>query len=264
MTSQHDDHSLIGPYATDALDERERAQFEYHLAHCQDCAEELSGFVETTARLAAATPANPPDALKSAVLSAAARTPQIPPLPATHSRLEPPKIAHSRAGQLFSIPRPASPTSRRRLVGIAAVAIILLAAAAGVFADAQRTSQHRLHNAQRNVALVQTVLSAPDATLLRAPVETGGAAHVVMSASKHALIFSASALQPLDRTQCYELWLIRHGSDERAGTLPATTNGNVGPIPMSGVQPGDTLGISVEPALGSPSPTTPMILELAL
>jgi len=263
MTSKPHDHSLVGAYATNALDDRERAQFERHLLHCRDCTDELRGFVETAARLGAATPAKPPDALKSAVLSAAARTRQLPPLPARDPRFESTKIA-LRLGQILRIPWRAAATPRRRIVGVAAVVIIVLAVAAGVFADAQLNTQHRLHSVQKSNTLVQTVLSARDATLLRAPVATGGTAHVVMAASKHALVFSASDLRPLNRTKSYELWLIRGGRDEPGGALPRSTNDVIGPIPMDDIEPGDILGISIEPSRGSQSPTTPMILELAL
>jgi anti-sigma-K factor RskA len=262
MTSRPEDHSLVGAYAMDALDDAEREQFERHLARCRDCTDELRGFVETTARLAAATPANPPEALKSATLSAAARTRQLPPSRAGDARIEPWRvITRGVGGPLRSSGLAAG--SRPRIAAVAAV-MILLAVAVGVFANAQLTAQHRLHRAQRNDALVETVLSAPDATLLSTRVATGGTAQVVMAPSKHALVFSASALRPVARTKSYELWLIRGGRDEPGGTIPASKHDVVGPIPMSGIQPGDILGISVEPAPGSPNPTTPMIAELVL
>ncbi len=263
MTPTPDEHSLVGAYATDALNEAERSQFERHLAECRDCAEELRGFVETTARLAAAVPAVPPEELKRHTLAAAARTRQLPALPAPDSGAQPGKVAGSVVGRVLRRPGLAAATSRARIAAVAA-AIILAVLAAGVFADTQLTTQHRLHTAQRNDALVETVLSAPDATLLSAPIATGGTAHVVMATSKQACVFSAAALRPLDRTKGYELWLIRRGRDEPNGTLPTSKGDTVGPISMGGIQPGDVLGISVEPARGSQHPTTPMIVELAL
>ena len=49
-----DAHTLLAPYAMDALDDAEREAFETHLEVCEECREELAGFVETAARLGAA------------------------------------------------------------------------------------------------------------------------------------------------------------------------------------------------------------------
>ena len=253
MTPKTDEHSLLGAYATDALSDVERARFERHLELCHDCIEELRGFLETTARLASAVSAVPPDTLKQATLSAAARTRQLSPPAAPVSRV---------VGRVRRHSREKAATARGRIAGLAA-ATIVLAVAAGVFVDTQPSTDHSLRTAQRNNAIIEKVLTAPDATLVSSPVATGGTAHVVMSASTHACLFSASSLRPLTGAKRYELWLIRRGRDEPSGTLPVN-GGTVGPVSMGGIQPGDVLGISVEPAGGSLHPTTPMILELAL
>ena len=69
-------HSLIGPYALGALDGDERESFENHLDSCPTCAEEIDGFVLTTVRLGEAVAQEPPPALRSQILAAAATTPQ--------------------------------------------------------------------------------------------------------------------------------------------------------------------------------------------
>ena len=69
-------HSLVGAYALDALDERERAAYEQHLAECPTCAAEVREFQATAARLGEAVSASPPAGLREAVLAAARRTPQ--------------------------------------------------------------------------------------------------------------------------------------------------------------------------------------------
>ena len=45
-------HTLIGPYALDALDDGERADFERHLAECATCRDEVAGLRRTVVRLA--------------------------------------------------------------------------------------------------------------------------------------------------------------------------------------------------------------------
>lgn len=55
-----DDHSLVGAYVTDALDEQERLRFEQHLAECRACADEVWTHRETLADLAAGLAVTPP------------------------------------------------------------------------------------------------------------------------------------------------------------------------------------------------------------
>jgi anti-sigma-K factor RskA len=54
------------------------------------------------------------------------------------------------------------------------------------------------------------------------------------------------------------------GGDTPAGMLPGPSHGMTGPVIASGLKPGDRLGLTVEPAGGSPRPTTALILVLAL
>ncbi len=59
----------------------------------------------------------------------------------------------------------------------------------------------------------------------------------------------------------------RYGSwsrPARATLLPVSRDGMAGPVTASGLASGDRLGLSVEPAGGSPHPTSAMILMLVL
>src|SRR5207237_426039 len=47
-----DTHSLVAPYALDALDEQDGRAFEQHLALCEQCREDLAGLREAAAMLA--------------------------------------------------------------------------------------------------------------------------------------------------------------------------------------------------------------------
>src|SRR3954471_15979611 len=67
-----DPHSLVAPYALDALDGEEERSFEQHLASCERCREELAGLREAAAYLAyPATGPAPPAALKERILEQA-------------------------------------------------------------------------------------------------------------------------------------------------------------------------------------------------
>ena len=71
-------HTLTGAYALDALTRADRARFERHLTRCEQCAREVRALAEATAALAAAVAAEPPAELMQRVLTAAARTRQLP------------------------------------------------------------------------------------------------------------------------------------------------------------------------------------------
>src|SRR5204862_2437548 len=77
-----DSHSLVAPYALDALDEGEEREFEDHLAHCERCREELTGLREAAAALAFATPpTTPPPELQQRILEQArSERPNVVPL----------------------------------------------------------------------------------------------------------------------------------------------------------------------------------------
>ena len=60
-----DPHSLVAPYALDALDRQEERDFEEHLASCESCREELARLREAAASLAyASAGTSPPAALR--------------------------------------------------------------------------------------------------------------------------------------------------------------------------------------------------------
>src|SRR5262249_56541165 len=82
-----DAHSLVAPYALDALDHDEEREFEEHLAGCERCREELAGLREAAASLAYATPGPaPPPALKERILDQArAERPNVVSLPRRRS-----------------------------------------------------------------------------------------------------------------------------------------------------------------------------------
>ena len=239
-----DPHTLAGAYAMDAVDELDRVRFERHLASCDSCRQEVRGLRETTAALAAATAVTPRAALKDATLRAAGQTRQMPAVPATWP----------------------GPRRRRRLIlglaaGVAAV-VVAVAVVVGVSASGM---QHRLDQAQQHDHAVATVLSAPDATMLSGPVRTGGTATVVMSHRERALVFTAADLRVLPAAQRYELWLMGPSGDRPAGMVTASPHGGMaGPMVVSGLLAGDSVGLTVEPASGSHHPTTPPVLMISL
>ena len=64
-----DIHQLAAAYALDAVDERERAEFEAHYPTCPVCPPEVAGFRETLSKVAASVAVAPPPSLKSNVMA---------------------------------------------------------------------------------------------------------------------------------------------------------------------------------------------------
>lgn len=260
-TGRPEPHTLAGAYALDALTRAERARFERHLGRCEQCAREISGLREATARLAVASAVEPPPGLTERALAAAARTRQLPPVtrqpaarwPARHAG-----AARSAGGAAGGLLR------RTWLPGIAlalAGAVMILTVIAGLSA---RTAQHHLAEDQQHSHAITAVLTARDATMISVPVRTGGTATIVMSRRERELVFAAARLRALPSSRCYQLWLIGPGGDKPAGMLPDPQQGMTGPVLASGLGSGERLGLTVEPAGGSPHPTSAMILVLAL
>lgn len=111
-----DPHSLVAPYALDALDAAEEQEFEQHLAHCERCREELAGLREAAAALAlAAPPASPPPELRQRILDQA--------------RSERPNVVPLRRPSRWTVPLAASAAVA------AAAAIVLWAISLGNSSD---------------------------------------------------------------------------------------------------------------------------------
>ncbi len=247
-----DPHTRAGAYAMDAVPEPDRARFERHLAGCDSCRQEVRGLREATAALAAAAAVRPSAAFREAALRAAGQTRQVPPsvaaAPAPWASVRASVRDRGRFGW------------RPRLAVAVACVLAAVAVVAGVMTHGM---QDRLDQAQRRDITVASVLTASDATMMSAPVGTGGTATVVMSHRERALVFTAADLQALPGTENYELWLVGPGGTRPAGMISVTgRNRMVGPMIVSGLSAGDRVGMTVEPAGGSPRPTSPPVLML--
>jgi anti-sigma-K factor RskA len=249
-----DPHTLAGAYALDAVPEPDRARFERHLAGCESCRQEVRGMREATAALAAAAAVQPPAALREAALRAAGQTRQFPP-PVIPART----AWAARRGHGGPRWRPRLAVA---LVGALACALAAVAVVAGVLAYGM---QGRLDQAQFRDHTVALVLGASDATMMSAHLSTGGTATVVMSHRERALVFTAADLHVLPPAESYELWLTGPAGNKPAGMITVSGRGKmVGPMVVSGLSAGDSVRLTVEPAGGSPRPTSPPIVVIIL
>ena len=258
--SRPEPHTLAGAYMLDALGPADRARFERHLARCEQCAKEIRGLAEVTARLAGAAAAEPPPGLTQRALAAAARTRQLPPLTPDGPKAW--ATRHAPAGRAMGTRGgPAARSWRPRPAPALAAVMMILAVVLGL---AARGDQDQVRQDQLRSHAIAAVLTARDAHMVSARVSTGGTATIVMSGREHALVFAAQGLRILPSSRRYELWLMGPGGDKPAGMLPGPRNGMTGPVLAAGLQPGDRLGLTVEPAGGSAHPTAPVIALVAL
>ena len=173
-------HALAGAYALDALEAAERDRFERHLPGCRDCEAEVRGLTATATALGMAVAADPPPALKPAVLA------------------------------------------------------------------------------------IVALMSAPDARTTSATTSAGGTATVVSSLHEAAIVFTSSGLRALPASEVYELWFIGQGGARPAGLVPPVRGGGTSPVLASGLEPGDKVGVTIEPAGGTAAPTTTPIVVMTL
>jgi len=256
-----DPHTLAGPYALHALPPREQARFERHLAACETCREEVRGLRETAARLAAATAAAPADRLRERVMAEVARTRQVPPRPADARQTAGPWRGRLRWAAVSTrwLRAGRRPWFRPVAVTLAAACLAVLALSATVAV----TASHQLNQERASDHMLTAVLTAPDATWMRARVHGGGAATVVMSHRMGALVFSSAGLPVPPAGDAYELWLMGPDGGRSVGMLhPA--HGMIAPMIATGLRAGDRVELTVEPSGGASHPTSRPLLWLAL
>ena len=244
MTSP-DIHTLGGAYALDAVDDLERASFDRHLAECDACTLEVAEYRETATRLAEGSWSVPPPRMREQVLARAAATPQLPPL------------GHRRGAP--------NPVARWRRLAAAAAVVAVLGTGAAVTTYAvqeQRLAGERVAvaAAQQRADRIQAVLAAPDAALRAGELTGGGRVTVVVSDTEDAGVVVLADAPPPGPDRAYQLWVVPVNSVTpiSVGLLPAGRSESTELI--EGVRGRAAFAVSLEPAGGSPAPsTTPLV-----
>jgi anti-sigma-K factor RskA len=227
--------SLTGAYALDALDELDRARVDRHLAECETCAAEVRSFSETVGRLGAAAARTPPTQLRARVLDEVRQTRQLPPPPA--------KARGGRGGL-------AAPT---RWLAVAAAGLLVLGVAAGAVAWQQAQQAER---AQQLVAAVSEVLTDPQRLVADADFADGQG--TVMASGDRVVVIGKGVDAPAGG-RTFQLWFIGPGGPRPSELLQAAGEGTFW-VDAEGLEPGDAVGVTVEPAGGSQEPTSDPVL----
>jgi anti-sigma-K factor RskA len=181
-----DIHQLAAAYALDAVDERERAEFEAHYPTCPVCRPEVAGFRETLSQVAAAIAVSPPASLKANVMSEIGTTRQLSPLlpesvvdMATHGR------------------------TRQRTMRALSVAAALIVIAAGAFVIGRNSGDGNDYATR-----AARVFEKPDARTTNLDGTVTGSFKVVWSPSDNRAVVVGDGLADPGPGKAYELWLI--------------------------------------------------------
>ena len=239
----HDElKDLLPAYALDALDAAEFAEVDAHVRTCADCTRELTELrrVVTGVGLEAA-PVTPQDSLREKVIARAT----------SQARVIDIASARHSSGSLPTRPQ------RSWVLPIALAASVLIAVGALVYGFAQRAENNRL--AQLNQIMLASDVVRID--LKGQESAAGASARAYWSASR-GFVLEASNLPALPAGKVFQLWSIVGSTPTSAGIL--TTDGRGGgslsaAVPGSVKRP-DAMGITIEPAGGSATPTMPIVL----
>ncbi|HWQ84636.1 MAG TPA: anti-sigma factor [Anaerolineales bacterium] len=237
---------LIPAYALDSLDPEEAELVARHLAECPECQLEFASYSELVGSLALAVPMHPaPPELKARILSAAHASAQSMPLPANYpqtSRIAKPARAKSGWANIFQQALPAWGLLSILLIGILAISNLRLN---------QRIAS--LEAARPEFATVQ--LSGAD----NSPNAVG---MLVISPDGQNGSLVVDQMPVLEDNQDYQLWLIKDGQRTSGGVFHSYSNG-YGVLWIHADQPlisYEEVGVTIEPAGGSPAPTGAKII----
>lgn len=222
-------HDNAAAYALDALDDAERRQFGAHLASCATCRGQIDELRVTASALAYdVDPLDAPEALERRILLAV--------------RAE---RAHRSSRQRWALPAAA-------VAGVAAA----LAIGFGIWATHLSHSLSHQRTAQRADARALAVLAAPGA---RTIVLRDGRGKLVVAPGGAAVVV-ASNLTPPPAGKTYEAWVVRRGRARPAGLFRGGAGASV--VALTEPAPrGSIVGVTIEAAGGSRTPTSPMILS---
>ncbi len=261
MTSNDQDiHTLTGAYALNALPDDERAVFEQHLDDCDTCASEVAEFLATAAKLGGLLHEPAPAALKGSILDEVDRTRQERPSGSNVVELAPRRTA----------PPPWVTWLSASAAAVAAVAAIALGVQLSSLNDRLEQAEvtasqaiEQLDQVEGRTRQVEQVLAAPDIQTVSYQ-QDGVQSRLMLSHERGQAVFVASGLDPAPHEHTYELWVIGDDGAVPAGVFDVDDDATVTQVVEGDFATAAALGVTVEPAGGSPQPTTDPIMVMEL
>lgn len=253
-------HDLLPAFSLGATDPDETAWVKSHLAECPDALMELKAYAGLAeAMLYTAPPIRPPASLAEALRAASAQpartSPAKPVAPETVRR------GWERLWRWLATPRPA-------FTALALALLMLLSGFLGVEVVGLHSQQQELASRlERQTALLAAVGEGAylRVTLPAGPAGQGSGAQatVICDPERSVGVVYAKRMPALPPGQAYQVWLIQGEQRTSAGLFQVSADGTglltfQAPLPMRRY---DAMGITVEPATGSPQPTTPAVVK---
>lgn len=271
MSAAHEWSEHAASYVLDALDAKESAAFEAHLAGCEICQAEVAEYREVAGMLAhGAEPRTPPSSLRERILREARQVRPIASAPQTTER--PPPGPATNAVALVA--------RASRVPWLAAAAALVLALGAVYFYATERSRRDAAETAlsqraqdvltQRTradslaTALVQrdsllgTLLAPEVRTATLASTGRAPAMRLFWDPARGRMIVTAFDLQPAPAGRTYQLWGIAAGAQPVSlGTFNTDPAGRAAvSLAFDPTLRFDVSAVTEEPAGGSPQPTT--------
>ncbi|RME13865.1 MAG: hypothetical protein D6802_00325 [Ardenticatenia bacterium] len=227
---------LLSAYALDALETGERLAVEAHLEDCAVCRRALADYRAVAEGLAfAAPPVEPPPSLRARLIAQTAPAPARPDLAARLRLLRP------RLGTLALL-----------------VGVFLLLVNVGLW---QRTTRLQAEMQRQEMAYQQALalLGEPNGKVVRLEGD-GVQGALVYAPDGQTAVLAVEGLAALPPDRDYQLWLIQPDETRLSGgVFDADPAGEVTLFVVHSPQPLDAfvgVGVTVEPAGGSPGPTS--------
>jgi anti-sigma-K factor RskA len=227
-------HALAGAYVLDALDNGERDAFEQHLNICHDCEDEVRTLRQAAAELSHLSASTPPPGLRGDVLAAIEQVRPLAPL----------------ADNVVALHRG---RVHRSLWQLMAVACAIIALVTGNWGYQQHRDANR--KATAGTSILDSVLNASDVEATSAPA-CKGRATMVYSRSQHSLMLIGHGMPSPGPAKTFQLWMISpDGTATSGGIFTPDSAGDVRHGASGDIAGSTRMGISIEPAHGSPQPT---------
>lgn len=261
---------LFSGFALNALNQTESDEVLRHAAADPAARKELDSLQQTAAYLSLTVPeVQPPTSLKINVMNAIRTVEQLPADAAeTHFEdLATQSIARPYKGEDAEKSMHSVRQKPQKFFALAAGILLIASGALGAMAWNLNSQQQQMN------ALIQTmkseqdtmiqILSAPDMQSKSQKLENGATIRLSYSAETGAMAVLAHSMPELAEGKGYELWLISAEKAIPAGMLDLSDASATAMItgPMEGIT---HFGITVEPATGSPAPTSEPILLQSL
>lgn len=253
MTDEHITE-ILPAYALGVLDEADLLAVARHLPGCPTCRAELADWYRTADALSGAVPVREPSAdLRRRVMertlaaSRMAGSSQMPSAAAVPSK-EPgaPQGGWWQSLRAWFALNPAS---------VIAVLLIVFLAVGNLLLLRQVTSMRAAQPAIRPGEIVLVRLSGTDA----APEATG---YMIAKPGDNSGSLTVDGVPQLNRDQQYQVWLIKDG-ERTSGGVFSVDDWGYGVVQITAehaLDSYDSVGMTIEPAGGSPSPTGKKIL----